>query len=78
MIQERNGSSTPLVSYTRGVDLSGTLEGAGGIGGLLMRTDLASAARNAYYQSDGNGNVTLLMTEGQTVAAKYWYDPYKD
>src|SRR5262245_51169393 len=37
VIQERNGS-TPTVSYTRGTDLSGTLDGAGGIGGLLARS----------------------------------------
>src|SRR5207302_369481 len=35
VIQERDGNNTPTVSYTRGTDLSGTFEGAGGIGGLL-------------------------------------------
>ena len=39
VIQERDGNNLPLVTYTRGKDLSGTLEGAGGIGGLLARTD---------------------------------------
>ena len=29
----------PQITYTRGRDLSGSLEGAGGIGGLLARTD---------------------------------------
>jgi hypothetical protein len=38
MIQERNASNVPTVSYTRGTDLSGSLEGAGGIGGLLARS----------------------------------------
>src|SRR5207244_7082434 len=39
VIQERNGTNnTPTVSYTRGNDLSGSLEGAGGIGGLLARS----------------------------------------
>jgi hypothetical protein len=38
VIQERNGSNVPQVSYTRGSDLSGTIEGAGGIGGLLARS----------------------------------------
>ena len=35
VIQERNASNVPQVSYTRGTDLSGAVEGAGGIGGLL-------------------------------------------
>ena len=38
VIQERDGSNWPQVSYTRGTDLSGSFEGAGGIGGLLARS----------------------------------------
>jgi len=38
VIQEHDINNTPLVSYTRGNDLSGSLEGAGGIGGLLGRS----------------------------------------
>jgi YD repeat-containing protein len=34
VVQERNANNLPQVSYTRGNDLSGTLQGAGGIGGL--------------------------------------------
>src|SRR6266516_3483752 len=45
VIQERNGS--PTVSYTRGTDLSGGLEGAGGIGGLLGRS-------HSYASTNGN------------------------
>ena len=39
VIQERDLNNTPTVSYTRGSDLSGSLEGAGVIGGLLARSD---------------------------------------
>lgn len=35
VIQERNASNVPTVSYTRGSDLSVSLEGAGGIGGWI-------------------------------------------
>jgi len=39
VVQERNGSNVPTVSYTRGLDLSGSLPdgptAAGGIGALL-------------------------------------------
>src|SRR5437867_9649621 len=39
VIQERDSNNVPAVSYTRGNDLSGTMEGAGGIGGLLARSE---------------------------------------
>ena len=63
-------------------DLSGTLEGAGGIGGLLSRGahaisspyQLSSAA---HYHADGNGNVTMLVGTGApTIKAYYKYDPF--
>ena len=70
-----------IVSYTRGNDLSGSLQGAGGIGGLLARTDnnillLGSAAAHAYYHCDGNGNVTALVNTNGIIVARYNYDPY--
>src|SRR5207247_7457895 len=42
-IQTRDGNNLRTVTFTRGRDLSGSLRGAGGIGGLLARTDAASA-----------------------------------
>jgi len=79
VVQERNGSNTPLVGYTRGKDLSGTLEGAGGIGGLLARSSGYSGGSwptHHFYDADGNGNVTRLVTTTLTTAASYKYDPY--
>ena len=64
VIQERDGSNNPLVSYTRGNDLSGTMEGAGGIGGLLARSDGYSGGNfttHIYYFADGNGNITYML-----------------
>jgi RHS repeat-associated protein len=81
VLQERNANNLPAVTYTRGRDLSGTLQGAGGIGGLLARTDnsvldtLASYA-HAFYQADGNGNVTCMINTSNSVVARYLYDPY--
>jgi RHS repeat-associated protein len=72
-------ANTPLVTYTRGNDLSGTLQGAGGIGGLLARSEpstLNPQLSTALYHSDGNGNITALVTTNGTLAAKYHYDPY--
>ena len=41
VIRGRYGDG-PLTSYTPGTDLSGTLEAAGGIGGLLARAALST------------------------------------
>src|SRR6185312_3249175 len=38
VVQERDTNNIPLATYTRGRDLSGAIQGAGGIGGLLART----------------------------------------
>jgi RHS repeat-associated protein len=65
------GSTTS--SYTRGLDLSGSLQGAGGIGGLLARSESTS---HAFYHADANGNVTYLMNSDQTLGKRYTYDPY--
>jgi RHS repeat-associated protein len=79
VIQERDGANTPTVSYTRGSDLNGTLEGAGGIGGLLARSDgytSGSFTNHVYYHADGNGNITYLVKSNQGAAAIYHYDAY--
>jgi RHS repeat-associated protein len=77
VIQERDANNLPSVTYTRGKDLSGSLQGAGGIGGLLARTDNSlSAFAVAFYHADGNGNVTALINASQQIAAKYLYDPF--
>ena len=81
VIQERDGDyNKPQVSYTRGTDLSGSLEGAGGIGGMLGRTahtgTYGTNLTHAYYHADGNGNITYLETSGQGLAASYRYDAY--
>ncbi|MDR3414385.1 MAG: RHS repeat-associated core domain-containing protein, partial [Formivibrio sp.] len=54
-------------------DLSGTVGGAGGIGGLLARTDNNGSA---YYHTDGNGNVTMLVDGSGKMVAQYLYDSF--
>jgi RHS repeat-associated protein len=61
--------------------LGGSLEAAGGIGGLLARTDhrllaIGDTAAHSFYHSDGNGNVTSLVNAAQELVAKYIYDPF--
>jgi RHS repeat-associated protein len=79
VIQERNSNNVPQVSYTRGPDLSGSLQGAGGIGGLLARSSGYSSGNwtsHDYYHADGNGNITCLVDTNQSLVASYRYDPY--
>jgi RHS repeat-associated protein len=81
VVQERDANNLPRVTYTRGNDLSGSLQGAGGTGGLLARSDntqmiIGSSSAHAYYHADGNGNVTMLINNLQLVAAKYLYDSF--
>ena len=78
VVQERT-SDQPPVAYTRGNDLSGSLEGAGGIGGLLARSEAYYGGNwhgHAFYHADGNGNVTSLVGTNLAVVASYKYDPY--
>lgn len=74
-IQERDGANVALVTYTRGADLSGSAQGAGGIGGLLCRYDHESG-KPALYHADGGGNITTLADTNGFVQARYLYDPF--
>lgn len=68
-------ASNALVrSYTWGVDLSGTMGGAAGVGGLLM----AQQGSTQYlYAFDGNGNVSAVMNRsGGTTVAEYEYGAF--
>ncbi len=81
VVQERDANNLPTVSYTRGNDVSGGLHKAGGIGGLLARTDhgqltIGNGQPHAYYHSDGNGNITAMVNTNGAVVARYHYDPY--
>jgi len=79
VIQERSGANTPAVSYTRGNDLSGSFEGAGGIGGMLARSHGYSSGNwtiHSYYHADGSGNITFLANSSQSLVSRYRYDPF--
>jgi RHS repeat-associated protein len=72
-IQERDTNNNVLVTYTRGLDLSLSRHGAGGIGGLLARTDTNGST---YYHSDGGGNITALIDSNENIQARAEYDAY--
>ena len=66
-------TNTTEVQYFRGMDLSETLQGAGGVGGLLA----ASINGQFYFPAyDNNGNITKYIDEGGNVVAAYEYDDF--
>lgn len=74
------GSSTlDTFRYTWGPDLSGSLEGAGGVGGLLSIEHAAGSSstwdiRHVHY--DANGNVIALTNSSGNISARYRYSPF--
>jgi RHS repeat-associated protein len=76
IVAELNGNGTPIRTYMWGTDLSGSMEGAGGVGGLLsMRDEATGKVYNYCY--DGNGNIVALVdADTGAVVAQYEYGPF--
>jgi RHS repeat-associated protein len=74
----RSAGLQPALSqtYLWGLDLSGTLQGAGGVGGLLA-VHIQNPQSSIYYPTyDGNGNVSEYLGQDGTAAAHFEYDPF--
>ncbi len=71
-------NNSPLTihkTYLWGTDLSGTLQGAGGVGGLL--SVIHHPQSSIYYPCfDGNGNISEYLDETGAIAAHFEYDPF--
>jgi len=80
MISEisNQNSSITTNSYVYGLDLSQSLQGAGGVGGLLSVVSKAQSLEpKAFFPCyDANGNVTDYVSTNGTVVARYVYDAY--
>ncbi len=66
-------------AYMWGPDLSGSFDGAGGIGGLLAVFEISdrTISSSHFVGYDGNGNVTSLVRSVDLVgSARYDYSPY--
>jgi RHS repeat-associated protein len=65
-------------SFAWGTDLSGTAQGAGGVGGLLSMSAYSGGNAGTYfYAYDGNGNVSALISAADgSAAAQYEYRPF--
>ena len=70
-VAEYDSSSHQLkTSYTWGLDLSGSTQGAGGVGGLLSVTDhTTQTPLTSYPTYDGNGNISEYLTEQSSSAS---------
>ncbi len=76
LVAELDANDEFIRSYIWGLDKSGSMQGAGGIGGLLGIEDHVSG-KTYWVASDHNGNVmNLVDAADQTVAAAYEYSPF--
>jgi uncharacterized protein RhaS with RHS repeats len=76
LIAEWDGSAGTLVrSYLWGLDLSGSRQAAGGVGGLVAMKPAGAVAH--FVAFDGNGNVVALLDgNAGTASANYEYGPF--
>ncbi|MCK9305357.1 MAG: hypothetical protein M0P27_08180, partial [Bacteroidales bacterium] len=69
--------ATNINYYTWGLDLSGALQGAGGVGGLLSDTKISINSTNIYFAvGDANGNVTEYIDNTGAAKAHYEYSAF--
>jgi RHS repeat-associated protein len=73
-----DGSNNPLYTFTWGTDLSGSMQGAGGVGGLISMTVCTGANAGTYFPCyDGNGNVVAMVNAATgAIAANFEYGPF--
>jgi RHS repeat-associated protein len=79
LVGELNAASSNarLRTYLWGLDLSGTEQGAGGVGGLWLVIDYTSDTTYHWPAYDGNGNVAALVAQANgSLSARYEYGPF--
>ncbi|HWV99695.1 MAG TPA: RHS repeat-associated core domain-containing protein [Candidatus Acidoferrum sp.] len=77
LLGELTSANVAVRAYLWGIDLSGSPQGAGGVGGLLEVVYYGSTTTNCFVAFDGNGNVSALANAGDgTVVAQYEYGPF--
>ena len=76
-------SNALLKTHTWGLDLSRSLQGVGGVGGLLgVKEQSGTHAGTYHFAYDANGNVTEVLKKNPgsllagSLAAHYEYDPF--
>jgi len=88
LVLDGQASNAVTRTYTWGLDLSQSLHGAGGVGGLLAAVETQGTSSTSddevyWFLYDGNGNVGQVLDATDTdpvtdmrIAAHYEYDPY--
>ncbi len=81
LIAEYEGSAgvppALTATYLWGPDLSGTPQGAGGVGGLLAVRLLSSVSESSVYPAyDGNGNISAWVSGAGALLARMDYSPF--
>ncbi len=66
----------PKETYTWGSDLSGSLQGSGGVGGLLMVNLEDQPASAWFYHYDANGNVAEITSSSGGLLGSYRFDGF--
>jgi RHS repeat-associated protein len=77
LVAELNATNNaPQRTYLWGNDLSGTMDRAGGIGGLVAIRDHGAGTYH-FTCYDGNGNIMALVNAAdQSISAQYEYSPF--
>ncbi len=79
LLAELNGGKGLERSYLWGLDLSGSPQGAGGVGGLLAISTFNSQPSTCFYAYDGNGNVRgMIDGRDGNPAARYDTGPFAE
>ena len=78
LVREQSASGGNMATnwFAWGLDLSGSLQGAGGIGGLLSAQLIDPTTSNSttvVYTYCANGNVSECLTTGGEIAVHYEY-----
>ena len=78
LIAELDSQNASVRTYAWGLDLSGTEQDAGGIGGLVLAWTKAGGPSGTVLQYcyDGNGNVAAALDDAGVVRASYDYGPF--
>ena len=79
-VAEYTLATAPALLVRRNVwslDLSGSMQGAGGVGGLLATERTDTASPGVWYPCyDGNGNITEYLDLAGAAVANYEYGPF--
>ena len=73
-----DGANVLQKSFLWGSDMSGSMQGAGGVGGLIAFTKHAAPSTGTWFAAfDGNGNLGALVSAADgSVQATYEYGPF--